>query len=45
MNLDDIELRVESDSSSASCQDSAQNSHGIETCRNRVRVCEIRSGT
>lgn len=45
MSLDNIELRVESDSGSASCQDSTQNSHGIETCRNRVRICEIGTGT
>ena len=44
MGLDDIELRVESDSRSEGCQGSAQNSHGIETLRNRVRICEIKSG-
>ena len=45
MGLDNIELRGESDSRSASCQDSAQNAHGMKTCRNGVRVCKIGSGT
>lgn len=44
MGLHDNELRVESDSRSEGCQGSAKNSHGIETFRNRVGICEIRSG-